>query len=306
MWHISSMTFKDNIQLESGRARSGGGGRGVAIGGAGGLGGLLLVGLFLLMGGSPEQAGQLLQGQDQWSNETNQGGETNQFDHCQTGEDANRYADCLIYGAALSVDQYWEEQLPAQASLEYTLPGLVIFEDSVQSGCGYATAATGPFYCGADQSAYFDTSFFNQLDSLGGSAAPLAKMYIVAHEFGHHIQYQQRTLGFVDYNNPGKDSMAVLMEMQADCYAGMWAGQADKGEDALLEPVTAQQLQSAVDTARAVGDDNIQRRSGGEVQPDLWTHGSSEQRAHAFMTGYETGSMQACDFPELGVGGQRA
>lgn len=291
------MTFKDNIELESGRARSGG---------AGGVGGLLLVGLFLLLGGSPEQAGQILQTQQQWSNETSQDGGAEEFDHCQTGADANRYEDCLIYGAALSVDQYWESQLPAQAGLEYQEPGLVIFEDRVQSGCGMATAATGPFYCGADQSAYFDTSFFSQLDSLGGSDAPLAQMYIVAHEFGHHIQYLQNTIQLIDYNDPGKDSMAVRMEMQADCYAGMWVGQADKGADAMLEPITAEQVQAAIDTARAVGDDNIQRRSGGEVQPDLWTHGSSEQRQQAFLTGYETGSMEACDFPGLGVGGRSA
>ncbi|MDR7329442.1 KPN_02809 family neutral zinc metallopeptidase [Corynebacterium guangdongense] len=299
------MTFKDNIQLESGRASSGGG-RGMAIGGAGGIGGLLLVGLFLLLGGSPEQAGQVLQNQQQWSNETSQDDGTDPFAHCQTGADANQYEDCLVYGAALSVDDYWAEQLPAQAQLEYQEPGLVIFQDAVQSGCGMASASTGPFYCGADQSAYFDTSFFGQLKNFGGSDAPLAQMYIVAHEFGHHIQYLQGTIQLVDYNDPGKDSMAVKMEMQADCYAGMWVSQADKGEDAMLEPITQEQVQTAIDTARAVGDDNIQRRSGGEVQPDLWTHGSSEQRQEAFMTGYRTGSMQACDYPELGVGGRRA
>lgn len=291
------MTFKDDARINGRRARSGGS-RGVAVGGGLGIGGVLLVGIFLLLGGDPQQAGQVLNS-SQWQNHTSSGSGEEAFAHCQTGADANEHTDCRVEFTGASVDSFWQVQLPAQAGIQYEQPGLVIFQNSVQSGCGFASASTGPFYCGADQSAYFDVSFFEQLDRLGGVNAPLAQMYIVAHEFGHHIQYLEGTLGLIDYNNPGEDSMAVLMELQADCYAGMWVGQADKGEDAMLEPITDEQVQAAVDTARAVGDDNIQQRSGGEVQPDLWTHGSSEQRSEAFLTGYREGTMTACNYPNL-------
>lgn len=296
------MTFKDNVQLDTSRARSGGG-RGAALAGGGGLGGLLLVGLFVLLGGNPSQIDDMLnQYQAPVHNDTAPGEQSggDAFAHCNEADAADTYDDCRLIGAAMSVDQFWEEALPAQHGAQYTEPGLVIFENATNSGCGRATAATGPFYCGADQSAYFDVSFFQQLKQLGGSDSSLAQMYIVAHEFGHHIQYLEGTINQINYRDPGEDSMAVMMEMQADCYAGMWVGQADKGEDAMLDPVSREQVQSAIDTARAVGDDNIQRRSGGEVQPDLWTHGSSEQRQEAFLTGYREGSMAACDFPGFG------
>ena len=126
-------------------------------------------------------------------------------------------------------------------------------------------------------------------------------MYIVAHEFGHHIQNLEGTLGLSDYNNPGADSNAVKIELQADCYAGLWASYADKGDNPLLEPITKEQVSDAVAAAQAVGDDNIQRRSGGQVQPDSWTHGSSEQREKAFLAGYNSGKMSQCDTLERGA-----
>lgn len=267
----------------------------------GGVGTLVLVGLFLLLGGSPGQIGQLLGGQDTGQGQLAPGNGGGGLEHCQTSDDANTHTDCRVEFTAISVDDLWRDLLPAQAGIEYTEPGLVIFEGATQSGCGTATAATGPFYCPADQSAYFDVSFFDQLDRLGGQNAPLAQMYIVAHEFGHHIQHLEGTLGLSNYNEPGEDSAAVAIELQADCYAGIWVSHADKGEDAMLEPVTPEQVASAVDTARAVGDDNIQRRSGGEVRPDMWTHGSSQQRQDAFLAGYRSGDMAACDTLGRGV-----
>ncbi|SER46448.1 KPN_02809 family neutral zinc metallopeptidase [Corynebacterium cystitidis] len=288
------MTFKGGRQLNQNRARTGGGRGGAIALGGGGIGGLLLVGLFLLMGGNPAQLDQIA-GSPQRAQDTGYS-----LDHCQTTDDANQYADCRVLGAAESIDQMWAEILPEQAGLEYTQPGLVLFQNSTQSGCGYASAHTGPFYCGGDTSAYFDVSFFDQLEQLGGSSAPLAQMYIVAHEFGHHIQYLEGTIGLIDYNNPGKDSNAVKLELQADCYAGIWVNHADEGENAYLESVTPQQVEAAINTARAVGDDNIQKRTQGEVQPDLWTHGSSQQRQDAFLRGYNEGTMAACDYLETG------
>ena len=292
------MTFRKDADISGRRKATTGGGGGGRIAAGGGIGSLLLVGLFLLMGGNPGDIGQVLGGggQDQLP-----GGQTSTLDHCQTPEDGNRYADCRVDYTAGAVDQMWETMLPEQAGIEYVAPGRVVFQDATQSGCGYATASTGPFYCPADQSAYFDVSFFDQLDRLGGTNSPLAQMYIVAHEFGHHVQQLEGTLSLSNYNDPGEDSNAVKVELQADCYAGIWVSHADKGEDAWLEPVTREQVASAIDTARAVGDDNIQQRSGGEVRPDLWTHGSSEQRQDAFLTGYNEGTMAACDTLDRGV-----
>ncbi|WP_394281556.1 neutral zinc metallopeptidase [Corynebacterium sp.] len=289
------MTFKSGRQLNQNRARTGGRRGGAIALGGGGIGGLLLVGLFILMGGNPGDLGQLTAGSPQRAEDN---GYT--LEHCQTTDDANEYADCRVLAAAESIDQMWTELLPQQAGIEYQEPGLVVFQDATQSGCGYASANTGPFYCGADGSAYFDVSFFDQLERLGGANAPLAQMYIVAHEFGHHIQNLEGTIGLIDYNNPGKDSNAVKLELQADCYAGMWVNRADEGENAMLETITPEQVQSAIDTARAVGDDNIQKRTQGEVQPDLWTHGSSQQRQDAFLRGYNEGTMAACDYLETG------
>jgi len=288
------MTFRKDANVTGGRrATTGGSGGRIAAGG--GIGSLLLIGLFLLMGGNPSDIGGMLGGGQSG------GGPESTLEHCNTPEDGNRDADCRVDFTAQSVDQMWATMLPEQAGIEYREPGRVVFENVVASGCGQATSATGPFYCPADQSAYFDVSFFDQLNRIGGTNSPLAQMYIVAHEFGHHIQQLEGTLSLSNYNDPGEDSNAVKIELQADCYAGIWVAHADKGENAMLEPITREQVAGAIDTARAVGDDNIQKRSGGEVRPDLWTHGSSEQRQNAFLTGYNEGTMAACDTLERGV-----
>lgn len=295
------MTFRSDASYDSNRARSGGGrGRGTAIGVGGGLGGLVLVGLFLLLGGNPAQLGNLL-GADQGQQDQLPPGDSDTLAHCQSIEDANTYTDCRIEATATSLDQVWVDVLPTQAGLEYSVPGIEIFQGQTTTGCGAASAATGPFYCPADESAYLDVSFFDQMEQFGAENAPLAQMYIVAHEFGHHIQNLEGTLGLSNYNDPGPTSAAVALELQADCYGGVWAHYADEGEDAMLEPITQEQLASAIETARAVGDDNIQQRSGGEVNPDQWTHGSSQQRQDAFMAGYETGQMGSCDTLDRGV-----
>lgn len=294
------MTFRGGVRKTSNRARTGGGGRGGKIAAGGGLGTLVLVGIFLLMGGSPAQLGGLL-GQDQSQLPAGPDSEPGHLEHCQTADDANTYADCRVEFTAISVDQVWAELLPAQAGIEYTEPGVVIFEQSTSSGCGFASAATGPFYCPTDESTYFDVSFFTQLEQLGGANAPLAQMYIVAHEVGHHIQHLEGTLGLSDYNDPGADSNAVRIEVQADCYAGIWAHHSDDGPEGMLETITPEQVSDALATAGAVGDDNIQRRSGGDVSPESWTHGSSEQRQQAFLAGYDSGAMSACDTLERGV-----
>ncbi|MCK7676637.1 neutral zinc metallopeptidase [Corynebacterium sp. CCM 9186] len=291
------MTFRDDVDLSSSRARRSGGGMKLAAGG--GIGTIIVAVAFFLLGGDPAELNEVLnQQQAQGPRDNSAGGDT--LEHCRTGADANRYADCRVSATAQSLDAVWAANLPEQAGIEYSQPGLVIFDNSTRSGCGMASAATGPFYCPVDQTAYFDVSFFDQIVQLGGENAPLAQEYIVAHEFGHHLQNLEGTLGLSDYKNPGADSNAVKIELQADCYAGVWAHYADDGEGAFLEPITDEQVRDAVQTARAVGDDNIQKRSQGEVRPDAFTHGSSEQRERAFLAGYRSGSMSSCDTLDRG------
>lgn len=296
---ILSMTFREGADFgDRAQTTRGGGGRGGTIAAGGGIGSLLLIGLFLLLGGNPNDLGGLVSGGGQQELPKAEG---SQFQHCTTAEDGNNHADCRVAFTAQSLDNVWTEMLRDQAGLEYTEPGLVIFQNSTNSGCGKASSSTGPFYCPGDQSAYFDTSFFSQLEQLGGSDAPFAQMYIVAHEFGHHIQQIEGTLRLSNYNQPGEDSNAVKVELQADCYAGLWAHHADKGENALLEPLTDEQVKTALESARAVGDDNIQQRTQGQVRPDLWTHGSSKDRQNAFLAGYQSGKMSQCDTLGRGV-----
>ncbi len=307
------MTFRgDYAQGQGGNVRTTSGtGRGANRGGAGGLlalplllggggGGTILILLllwFILGGGFG--GGQSNQPQPQGQGQSQgQGGGYN-LAHCQQPNSSNEYNDCRAAATWGSLDQIWAEVLPAQADVKFTKPQMEIFRGDTNTGCGYATSDTGPFYCPRDTTAYLDVSFFDGLSRLGGNDGPLAQEYATAHEYGHHIQNLEGTLGLSDYKNPGQDSAAVALELQADCYAGIWANKA--AERGVLEPITDEQLRQALETAQAIGDDNIQRRSGGEVDPDAWTHGSSEERARAFKSGYETGEMASCDTLNRGV-----
>lgn len=295
MWHDNSMTFRGGIEKPENLARSGGSGGKIAAGG--GIGTLLLVGIFLLMGGNPSDLGQFLGDTNQ--PQTSQSSGT--LEHCKTTDDANQHADCRVEFTGISVNQMWAEQLPAQAGLAFKKPQLVVFDNATNTGCGAASAATGPFYCPSDQTAYFDVSFFDQLSKYGGKNTPFAQEYIVAHEIGHHIQNIEGTLGLSNYNDPGPNSNAVKIELQVDCYAGVWGHYADKGENAFLEPITEAQINDAINAARAVGDDNIQERATGRVNKESFTHGSSQQRQEAFLAGYRSGKMSSCDFLQRNV-----
>ncbi|WJY97683.1 KPN_02809 family neutral zinc metallopeptidase [Corynebacterium fournieri] len=291
-----------NVNTSSGGGRGGGGlGSGAMMllplllrGGGGGTIILVLLALLyfsgafdgLLGGGNDSQQ----QSQDEYS-----------LEHCQEQGSSNEYDDCRAAATMGSLNSIWAEVLPAQADVQFTEPEMTLFKNNVNTGCGFASSDTGPFYCPRDKTAYLDVSFFNQLSQLGGSNGPLAQEYVTAHEFGHHIQNLEGTLGLSDYKNPGEDSAAVAIELQADCYAGIWAHKASQGENAALEPISDEQLHQVMQTAQSIGDDSIQRHSGGEVDPDSWTHGSSEQRMQAFKSGYESGKMSACDTLNRGV-----
>jgi predicted metalloprotease len=181
----------------------------------------------------------------------------------------------------------------------YASPDFFLFDGSTDTGCGTASAATGPFYCPPDRAIYLDTAFYDDLQSqYGSSGGPLAQMYVVAHEWGHHVQQLEGTFADTDRSGTGAASGSVRVELQADCYAGSWVGAAATTTDAdgttFFEPVTSAQIADALSAASAVGDDSIQRRSSGHVDPDSFTHGTSEQRQRWFEQGYQQGAG-SCD-----------
>lgn len=218
-----------------------------------------------------------------------------------SGADANTDVDCRMVLTWASLHDVWGEILPEQANIELTEPTFTLFSGSVSTGCGQASSAVGPFYCPPDTQAYVDTGFFDQLETqLGARNAPLAQMYILAHEYGHHIQNLTGVMATANRTDTGPQSDGVRLELQADCYAGMWVNQASQvpqeetGEPMLVPPTQAE-ISDALEAASAVGDDRIQSGAGQEVSPETWTHGSSEERMHWFTVGYEGGDMAQCD-----------
>jgi len=183
----------------------------------------------------------------------------------------------------------------------YTRPRIRLFTGQVNTGCGAATTEVGPFYCPVDQTAYFDTGFFDVLRTqFGSSGGPLAQEYVVAHEFGHHVQNLQGSLGRAQQGAQGASGNGVRTELQADCYAGVWAHYASttKQESTgvpFLEPLSDKDIADALSAASSVGDDRIQKSATGRINPESWTHGSSEQRQHWFTVGYQTGDPNQCD-----------
>ncbi|WP_305094894.1 neutral zinc metallopeptidase [Prescottella sp. R16] len=298
------MTFHDNAHVDVGRVSTsgGGGGRGGKLALGGGAGGLIVLVLALLLGGDP---GSLLGGLSGATDQTLDPGSSavdgDLAVKCRNGADANRDVDCRVVYTAGSLDDVWTAQLPAQTGVAYDAPAVRLFSGAVNTGCGNATSDVGPFYCPADSTAYFDTSFFQLLtDRFGANDGALAQEYVVAHEFGHHLQNQLGDIGRAQRDPQGATSQAVRTELQADCYAGIWANRAvtqpaPDGGAPILKPLTDTDIRDALSAASAVGDDRIQRSAGARVNPEGWTHGSSEQRQKWFLAGYTTGQVQACD-----------
>lgn len=282
------MTFNDNARLDSSRVKRGGRGGAVVAGG----GGAVLV-LFLLS----QLLGVDLTGLAPSSDPGAPAGEQETIEGCDTGADANADVDCRMVGAYNSLDDYWSEAYPGG---QYVSPAMTLPQSEQWStACGQASSAMGPFYCPPDQTIYIETGFFAVLSSqLGADGGPLAEMYVVAHEWGHHLQNLSGTLDQIDRGGSGPTSDAVRLELQADCLAGAWAQAAQQTADAsgtpFLQEFTQEQLATAMDAAAAVGDDHIQSSQGGDVNPEGWTHGSSEQRQRWFARGYDDGPG-SCD-----------
>ncbi|MBO3087366.1 KPN_02809 family neutral zinc metallopeptidase [Cellulomonas dongxiuzhuiae] len=284
------MTFSDGGNFEGGRVRRHGGGRAVA--GGGGLIGIIALAIYLF-------TGQDMSGLVDGGQQGGQSAPTGVVEEC-TVEQANTDPLCRFSATVQSLDAFWGATVPAGTS--FVAPTANEFTGGISTGCGQASSSTGPFYCPPDQGIYLDVSFFEVLQQqFGAQGGPLAEMYIYAHEYGHHIQNLTGVFDAADRSGGGAESDSVRIELQADCYAGMWAGDAATREDpdrpgvTFLEPPTAGELAQALDAAASVGDDHIQQQSGGGVDPDTWTHGSSEQRQKWFTIGYEQGSLAACD-----------
>ena len=287
------MTFNEGVQIDTSTTSSGGGGgRGIAIGG--GLGGLVILALALFLGVDP---GGITQ-QGLGPQFDTQGVETPGFDvsACRTGDDANKIVECRVIATGNSVDAVWDQLLKG-----YTRPNMKLFTGSTDTGCGAATTEVGPFYCPADRTAYFDTAFFQVLvDQFGSNGGPLAQEYVVAHEYGHHVQNLLGNLAKAQRGPQGAEGNSVRTELQADCYAGVWAHYASvtnaPGSDQpFLKPLTDKDISDALSAAKSVGDDRIQQAATGRVNPESWTHGSSQQREHWFTVGYQTGDVRKCD-----------
>ncbi len=273
------MRWSDLRQSGNVEDRRGMGGRGVALGG-GGIGIVILAIVIWLCGGDPSQ---LFQNGGPQGEVPVPGAVSNSSTHI--GDENARFARALMG----NLEDAWKQILPQQARVKYQDPKLVLFTGQVSSACGYATAATGPFYCPGNYKLYLDFAFFDELRREFKAPGDFAQAYVVAHEFGHHIQNLMGTMEKVQRagNSP---RLSVAVELQADCYAGIWANFAQK--QGRLDPGD---VEEALRAAGAVGDDMIQKRSQGYVIPDSFTHGSSQQRMAYFTKGMQSGDMKQCE-----------
>jgi len=274
--------FRKDASLDTSEVSDRRGQRGMSlpVAGGGGLVGILVLLLTLYLnssgGGTPG------------SGITVDGSQGDLSAECQTGEDANQRADCRIVGVVDSVQAFWDRRLG-----NYTQSTTVFFTDQTNTGCGAASSAVGPFYCPVDKTVYIDLGFYDELRSrFGAKGGPFAEAYVIAHEYGHHVQDLMGLLDQSQDGATGPNSGSVRVELMADCFAGVWArGATDTG---FIEDISDEDIQDGLDAAAAVGDDRIQQESQGRVNPESWTHGSAQQRQDHFLIGYRQGSIEAC------------
>lgn len=283
----------------------GGGGMGVAavggvlamlLRGKGGRGmlGLVLIGALVLGGMTMCSRVSQNASNNSFSTQSVEGAGTDLETRCNTDGALQQYPDCLLVKAFNETDEVWSQEFQ-RMGVDYRAPALTFFDGSVNTACGQATTAVGPFYCPGDESIYFDLGFADQLQQLGVKG-DYANIYIMAHEFGHHLQNItgiEKQVRQAQQQNPRQTNQyGVKMELQADCMAGAWGRLAnDRGNVA----VTQDEVKQAMDAAAAVGDDRIQQSAGQRVNPETWTHGSAAQRVQWYMTGFNSGDINRCN-----------
>jgi predicted metalloprotease len=279
----------DPSQVGGGRGRAGGGSK-IAIGGGAGL--VVLV-LALLLGVNP---GDLLgTGTDPQTSQA----PASPFAQCSRGSDIGQDRDCRFVAYTNSIQAYW-----GGAVSDYQVIQVTTFTGQISTACGTATAEVGPFYCSGDTSVYLDLGFFDELTGqLGAKGGDAAEAYVLAHEFGHHVQDLEGTLQRAQGggDGTGPTSQGVRLELQADCYAGVWFSHATSDPASPISEVTQADLDDALDAAAAVGDDRIQKKMQGQVTPETWTHGSAANRQKWLTTGFTSGDPGSCDTFEAGA-----
>lgn len=300
--------FDDDAQLDTSQVedlRGSGGGSGFPrlpgggrVAGGGGIVAVVVVVAALLFGvdltGSGGGTGGLgpLSDLNSQSAGTPAANSTGIAQECRTGADADQREDCRIVGYVNSIQAYWKSAFERSNS-SYQRARTRFFSGAIATGCGQASSAVGPFYCPGDGYVYIDLGFFADLrDRLGAQGGPFAQAYVLAHEYGHHVQ---NVTGSLDRASRGSGAQggSVRAELQADCYAGVWAAHAT--ETGFLSQLSEADIADGLDAAAAVGDDRIQERASGRVDPESWTHGSSEQRQRWFTKGLRSGDPAACD-----------
>jgi predicted metalloprotease len=303
------MRFNPKARIDESQVdtRGSGGGLGGALGGGGmklpipsggggklGLGTVIVIVLFVVV--SMCSGNGLVPGTGGDSDTTGTTGSST----CKTGADANKSEDCAIDLITNSVQNYWAQAYEQQHGEAYQDIQTVKYSGQTSSGCGAASSAMGPFYCPNDQRVYIDKSFMAEMlqGQLGAKGGPFALAYVIAHEYGHHIENLLGILGQIR-TQQGPRSDGVKVELMADCLAGMWAKDALQTTDSqgrrIIEDLNQDDISRAIDAAQAVGDDRIQKQSTGRVNPEAWTHGSAEQRVHWFNVGLKEGSLEACN-----------
>lgn len=295
----------DNSRVSTGGVddrRGIGGGGGVAIGGGVGVVGVIVYLVFQLLAGGGngidlsqlpvQQAGS---GQHESSDELQK--------RCNADGALDKYTDCRLIKVYDIADEVWQQEF-ARRSISYHPPKLAFFSQSTSTGCGQASSQVGPFYCPQDEEIYIDLDFLNQLQQQFGAQGEFAQAYILAHEYGHHLQTllgtERKVRAAQQADSADVNKYSVALELQADCYAGVWATLADKDKDNGIT-LTKDNIGEAQNAASAVGDDRIQKKVQGRVNPESWTHGSAAQRDQWFTTGYSSGDIDSCNtFQALG------
>ncbi|GIF72710.1 KPN_02809 family neutral zinc metallopeptidase [Asanoa siamensis] len=289
----------DTSQIEDRRGGGGGGGGGGGFPiplptSGGGIVGLIATIIAVLVGGG--FGVNAITGDDQPADNT-------AIEQRCAADDKLEQLDCRNGLYITSIQDWWEKELPESFGEQYQPARTVYFEQAVRTGCGAADSGVGPFYCPADHKVYIDLTFYQVLADQLGAKGQFAQPYVLAHEYGHHVQSLLGTEADMrrqQERDPGDaNELSVKLELQADCYAGAWAKNAtqtaDEQGDAIFKSITDQDIQEGLDTAAAIGDDTLQQRSGQGVNPDAFTHGTSAQRQQWFRTGYDSGDPKTCN-----------